>query len=235
MKKSLVIDSGAIISMVTNNLLWTVRHLAKKYKGDFLITESVKEELINYPMTTKKFKFEAFMINDLILEKHIKLIDNDAELERLSSKLMYLANNIYIAKNRPISVLQKAETDTLALAILMKSDAMLIDERTLRLLVEDPNKLSYILGHRLHTKVSINKSNLNQFSEMVKKINILRSTEIVTIAYEMGLLNRYISSGTKLHSEYKKPLLEGVLWALKLKGCSISEEEINEILRFEKV
>ena len=47
----------------------------------------------------------------------------------------------------------------------------------------------------------------------------------------MKLLDKYITVNKVLKKNKRKILLEGVLWGLKLKGCSISPEEINEILR----
>lgn len=232
MKKTIVLDTGTVISMVTNNLLWTFRYLAKKYKGQFLIPDSVKEELVNYPLKTRKFKFEALMINDLLLEGYIKVY-HPPNLDKISKELVSLANDMFIAKGNPVRVLHRAETDVLALAISLNSDALLVDERTLRLLVENPEKLKHILENKLHTKISINSGNVDKFKKMVKNIHVLRSTELVTIAYELGLLDRYISVGKVVHKKFRKPLLEGALWALKLKGCSISKEEIEEILKFE--
>ncbi|MCD4759701.1 hypothetical protein K8R33_02345 [archaeon] len=234
MKKTIVVDTGTVISMVTNNLLWTFRYLSKKYKGDFLIPESVKTELIDYPMKTKKFKLEALMINDLILEGQLKVV-KPVRAKEISHKLMNLANTMFLAKRNPVKILQKAETDVLALVISLNSDALLVDERTLRLLVEDPEKLSKILERRLHTKIVMDRKVMKEFKKMVKGVNILRSTEVVTIAYELGLLDRYISVGKKVHKKYRGALLEGALWALKLKGCAISKEEIDDILEFEGI
>jgi hypothetical protein len=33
----------------------------------------------------------------------------------------------------------------------------------------------------------------------------------------------------------KKTLLEGLLWGVKLNGCSVSEREIDEVIKIEKV
>ena len=231
--KSIIVDTGSVISLVTNNLLWLFKHLDKHYPGSFVIPGSVRSELIDYPMKTKKFKLESLMVNDLIMEGHFKVYDKNKEVSLVSDKLMDYANNMFVARGRPVKILQKAETDVLALAIHLKSDALLVDERALRLLVENPKKMVKILGGKLHTQVTINQNEMKEFSKMVKGINVLRSTELVTVAYELGLLDRYITAKKVLHKKYKQPLLEGALWALKLKGCSISSEEIDEILKFE--
>ena len=230
--KSIAIDSGTVISMVTNSLFWVFKHLAKQYKGEFVISKSVYDEIVSYPLTTKRFKLEAIMVNDYILEGIIK-VEDPKELGNLSSELLELANDIFLVKGEPMKILHKAEVDVLALAIHLKSDALLTDERALRLLIENPTKLQKLMENKLHTKIMLNKGKLDVFRELTKNINVMRSTELITIAYELGLLNRYITAKKIVHNKYKKSLLEGALWALKLKGCSISEEEIKEIIKFE--
>ena len=41
--KSLVFDTGSVISLVMNNLLWTLKPLKKQYGGDFFIPKGVKK------------------------------------------------------------------------------------------------------------------------------------------------------------------------------------------------
>ena len=64
--RSIVFDTGPIISLTTNNLLWLLEPLKKKYKGHFHITSDVKRELIDRPLQTKKFKFEALQVMHII-------------------------------------------------------------------------------------------------------------------------------------------------------------------------
>ena len=71
--KSIVFDTGSIISLVTTNLLWTLKRLKKRYKGDFLIPGSVKSELIDRPLKSKKFRLEGIVIQDFLFEEVIKL------------------------------------------------------------------------------------------------------------------------------------------------------------------
>ena len=79
------------------------------------------------------------------------------------------------------------------------------------------NFLLYISKNKLHTNIHVNKDNLKKVANITKDINILRSTEIVTMAYEKGLLDKFLP-------ELEKPretLLDGLLWGVKLNGCSI--------------
>ena len=53
--------------------------------------------------------------------------------------------------------------------------------------------------------------------------------ELVTVAYELGILDSYI---TKI-PDARKNLLEGVLWGVKLNGCAVSKDEIEQIVNLE--
>ena len=59
---------------------------------------------------------------------------------------------------------------------------------------------------------------------------------MMVIAYEKGMLNKYLSSNQKVVKiNQKRQLLEGLLWGLKLRGASMRMDELNKILAIEKV
>lgn len=228
--KSIIFDTSTIISIVTNNLLWVMDNLKNQFKGDFIIPNSVRAEIIDNPLKTKKFKLEALMVKDYVEEGVFKL-QSSAIIRETANKLLQLANSAFISKNHPIKVISMGEAEALALAIHLKSDALAIDERTLRLLVEDPDSLHQILERKLNKKIIVNKENLDEFKNKCKNVKVIRSTELITIAFDLGLLDKYITAKKIIHRDLKKILLEGALWGLKLRGASISESEINEILK----
>jgi predicted nucleic acid-binding protein len=228
--RSIVFDTSTIISLVTNNLLWITEKLKHYYNGDFILPKSVETELINYPLTTKKYKLEALIIKDYVEEGIFKLYSS-ITVKETANNLLNLANHAFISKNHPIKILSLAEIEALSIAIRLKSDALAVDERTLRLLIENPDKLHKLLEHKLNKKIIINKEALKEIREKAKDVKIIRSTELATVAYDAGLLDKYISTKKHFHKELKKTLLEGVLWGLKLRGASISTQEINEIIK----
>lgn len=221
--RALVFDTGSLISLVTNNLLWILRPLKKQFRGDFLISESVKEEIIDHPLKTKKFKLEGLMVQDLFREGVFALAKNKHSQDKIN-EILDLANNCFLAKNHPIKIVDKAEIETLTIVLQHKAQAMIIDERTLRLLIEDPEKLEKVLEIRSNEKVEMNKENIAKFKEITKDIKVFRSTELAYIAYKLGILDKYITAKKITDKKLKRELLEGTLWALKLKGCSISEQ-----------
>ena len=230
--KSLIFDSSAIISITINNLLNKLSELKKHYNGEFLITKEVINEIINNPLRTKKFKLEALQLANFLANNYIKVYEHD--LSNKTNYLLTLANSIYNAQDNYIKILQKAEVESLALTSLLDADALVIDERTTRLLIEDPLKLKHLLENKLHTKITLDKSNLLYFKKETKNIKVIRSSELMIMAFELNLFQDYEKS-KDLVKDYKKELLEGILWGLRLKGCAISIQEINDVLKFERI
>jgi predicted nucleic acid-binding protein len=227
--KTIVFDTGPIITFTLNGLLWTLEPLRKKFNGQFIITNDVKRELIIKPLTTKKYKLEALQIMPLLKEGTLKLLDNE-EIDRKAAWLQQTSNNIFVSKGNSIHIVEYAEMQALAAAIIMKADAVVIDERTTRLLVEDPKKIAERMKMKLHTGISINEKNLSLIRNEVQGMKVIRSSELAIIAYELGILDKYLQAEEQVG---RKNVLEGVLWAVKLQGCSISEEEILQTLKIE--
>ena len=224
--KSLVFDTGTIIGLILNNSLWILESLKKKFGGEFYITPIVKYELVDRPIKGKKFKFEAIIIADYIKRGILKVYDSDLKVK--TNRIMSFANKVFSSSDGFLKLFQEAEMEALALVKEINADALLIDERSTRVLVENPKNLVKLLTKKLHTKVWINNDNLKMFLKEVGKVSVLRSAELLVLAYEQGLMDKYISS-----YEDEKELLEAILWGTKLRGCSISVDEINDIIKLE--
>lgn len=230
--RSLIFDTGPIISLVTNNLIWILEPLKKRFKGEFYITPSVKKELIDKALLTKRFEFEALQISQLLKRNILKIIDNK-DIARLSKKLLNLANHSFKARGNWIKIVSKAEIEALATDAVLDSEAAVIDERTIRLLLENSPNLTNLMEKRLRCAVQPNKPNIKEFKKLLENVQIIRSTELVAVAYRLGLLNDYIVEKSDLVKNPKKRLLDAALWAVKVRGCSISGKEIKEILKLE--
>ena len=61
----------------------------------------------------------------------------------------------------------------------------------------------------------------------MKNVKVIRSTELVLMAYEFGLLDKYLINVSR------EQLLDALLWGLKIRGCSISNEEVESLTDFE--
>ncbi len=228
--KSIVFDSGPIISLAMNNLLWLLDPLKQKFKGEFFIPEAVKAEIIDRPLTTKIFEFEALQVESLIRQETIKIISS-SEIERLANHLGTLANSAFVAMGNPIKIVQYGEMQALATAINLDSDAIVIDERITRLMIENPRIVAEIMRNKLHTHIQINMQNIDEFQQHTRRIRVIRSVELVTIAFEQGMLQKYLPE----RQDGRRMLLDSILWGVKLKGCSVSPSEIERIMKLEKV
>ncbi|MBL7054947.1 hypothetical protein ISS05_04285 [Candidatus Woesearchaeota archaeon] len=226
--KSIVFDAGPIISLAINDLLWLLEPLKKRFKGNFYISKGIKQEIVDKPLKTKRFKFEALKVLNYIENGTISIVDNE-DIRKKTELLLDLANNSFIAHNHPINIVHYGEMSGIATAILNNSDAYAVDERTTRTLIENPDKLKNILRHTLHTRIKIDYSKLKEFQKLTKNIKVIRSVELVTIAYELGLLDKYLVNTINP----RQTLLESVLWGVKLNGCAVSKREIEQILKIE--
>lgn len=218
-KKYLIFDAGPLINFAMNGLLPLLKKVKQEFKGDFLITKEVKREAIDYPESTRRFELEALQIKELFNENVIKHADiTEQEVDKLREKreqIMNIANNTFFANNKPIHLLDKGECAALALAIILNQPSVLvIDERTTRMLIENPDNLRKLLQKKLHTEIKVKKENFAFF----KDFKVIRSTELAYIANKRKLI------------ELKDPkAYEAILYGLKYKGCSVSEEEIEEM------
>jgi len=218
MKKSLIFDAGPLINFAMNGSLHILEKLKKEFNGDFLITKEVKKEIIDTPLGIKRFELEALQLKSLYDRGIIKLADLTPqqvnELRKKRDKITNIANTTFKTKKRYVHLIDKGESAVLALSSILKSQNIVIDERTTRILCENPENLKKLFEKKLHTSITANKKNYSYF----KDYKVIRSTELAYIAYKKGLF------------DIKDPrILEAALYGLKYKGCSISEAEIEEV------
>lgn len=221
--RALIFDTSTVISLATNNLLWTLENLKKQFNGTFMVPESVHRELVDNPLKSKRYKLEALIIQELFDIGLFKIYNND-KIKKLTDKFLNMTNTTFMTKSNYIKIIDLAELESLVLADYFKVDGYVVDERTIRLLVEDPLLIANILRDKLHTKININYDNIDILKKEFGVVKILRSVELMLIAYKSGLFNRYIKKNKE------KDFLDGLLWGLKLRGCSITENEIKELL-----
>lgn len=223
--KVLIFDSSALISLTMNGLLEEFKELKKVFPGKFIIPREVKEEVVNKPLKIKRFELEAIKIEELIKERVLELPEeievNSNRISKETNNLLQIANSTFFEKSgKGIHLIDSGETACLALSqILNKTgvdNAIVVDERTTRLLSERPENLRKLLIKKIHTEIRMKKSNLKQFSG----IKMVRSAELMFIAYKKGLMRLK-----------DKNTLDAVLYALKFKGCAISGKEIEDLKR----
>lgn len=223
-EKIIIFDSSTLISFAMNGLFEEFKALKKSFSGKFIITKEVKQEIVDNPVKIKRFELEALKIEEMIQQKILELpnaVDvEDKKIADRTVELMKVANNTFISEGVGIKLIDLGETSSVALSQILTErgikNVLAIDERTTRMLSENPETLKNIMQKRLHTKITIKTENLKFF----KNLRFLRSTELIYVAYKKGII-----------SMRSKNVLDALLYSLKFKGCSISDEEIEEIKR----
>lgn len=223
-QKALIFDSGTLINLTMNGLLYLLPELKRILNGKFLITPAVKYEIVDRPLNIERFEFEALQIQSMIksgvLEMPESIGANAEALKHDTSLLLDKANHFLEVNGQWINIVSEAEISCLALSDECSrkgiENIIAIDERTTRLLAEKPENLEKLMSEKLHKRVKLIAADYKIFS----KYRFIRSSELVFVAHKKGLLN---VKGDKV--------LEAVLYATKFKGSSISFEEIDELKR----
>ncbi|MFC1682046.1 hypothetical protein ACFL0X_00325 [Nanoarchaeota archaeon] len=219
MKKAIIFDASSLISFSMNGLYKELEGLKKIFGGSFLIPEEVKVEVIDKPLKIKRFELEGLRLKKLLDEGVLELPKID--VSKSANELMNVANSTFSARGKDIKLLDLGEVACLALSKVLNEkqieNILAVDERTLRSLCETPESLRKHLSRKLHTSVKAKKENYDLF----KDFKIIRSAELIYVAHKKGLVE--LKDG--------KQVLDALLYALKFKGCSISDEEIREMKR----
>lgn len=222
--KVLILDSGILINLSMNGLLYIFEELKKITGVRFIISKDVKYEVVDRPIGIPRFELGALRVNEMINQKILETPQDfgvsEEEIKPLTDKYMQIANNSIYASNNPIRIVSEAEISCLALSKILTDkgidNIIGIDERTTRLLAEKPENLEQLMQKRLHKRVTLKKDSFSAF----KGFKFLRSTELVYVAYKKGVLK---VKGPKV--------LEATLYATKFKGASVSYEELDVMKR----
>jgi hypothetical protein len=218
--KCLIFDAGPLINFSMNGLLHYLPELKKDFDGKFLITRAVKYEILDRPIRTPRFELGALRIKQLLAMKVLELPNSlgimEGHLRKATKEFMSIANSSVMSRERPVNIVSEAEMSCLALANELarkKIESLIaIDERTTRILSENPKSLEILMSKKLHHHVKVDEGRLQIF----KGFRFIRSSELAYVLYKKGLFN--------LNG---KESLEALLYATKFKGSSISFDEIK--------
>ncbi len=224
--KALFFDTGPIITLVMSRMIWILPELKKKYGGKFYITPSVKRELITRPMDIKRFQFEALQALKLIKDGVLEVYEDVPQKE--VTRLHAIANSSFKIADQNMEVVQSGEIESVVCALKAGAEAMIMDERTMRLFIENNKEMKALLERRFNKAVSVDAEKMKQFSKELGNIQIIRSVELVGVAYRMGLLDAYLPP----LKNGREVLVEAALWNAKYNGAAVTEDEVEEIKNF---
>ncbi len=232
MPKVLIFDASTLITLVMNGLTEELRSLKKIFNGKFIITNEVKKEIVDKPITIARFKLEALrlkqLIDESVLEMPLSVKVKEEEISKEANKILSIANNIFAGQvkgeklSKTIRIIDLGEASCLALSKILTQkgikNILAVDERTTRMLGEKPENLQQLLERKLRSRIDLKEKNF----EFFKGFNFIRSSELVYVANKKGLV--------KLKNHV---VLGALLYAVKFKGCAISMDEIKEMIKLD--
>jgi len=213
--KGIFFDASTLISFALTCTLKLLDRLNALYEGDFCITPVVKAETIDRAAKTLRFRWEGLRLLNMLETGTLKLVEDS---QRDVNRWLKIINHTFFARGHAIKIVHPGEISAAVVASQSNADALAIDERTTRMLIEDPFLLKDLLEHKLHTKIEADERNLKRIIRYFGDLKVLRSVDLAYGAFKIGA----IKNKNELHA---------ILWALKFAGCAVSESEIMFYLK----
>src|SRR3989344_2669996 len=180
----------------------------------------------NYGRYNKSIRTLYEQVKKLVRDGVLRIYENIPQGK--VTQLARLANSSFSIQNKTMDVIQSGEMESVVAALQEGAQALVIDERTIRLFIESPLEMEKLLEMRFQKNVIPNRQRLQEFSRQLQGIPIIRSIELVGAAFTLGLLDPYIPPEKKGREE----LLSAVLWATKYNGCAVTDHEVGEMEAF---
>ncbi len=215
----IVCDSSSLISLADTCNAEALMFLKERTGAEFVIPPVVKEEIIGAPIKVKALEYSALRIRKLV-EDGVLLVESAPGLQAKTSEILDSANSIYLVGGKPLRVLHEGEAEALALASPAAASALLVDEKTTRLVLEDPVKLKKVIEGEYAEKLVLDMPAYQKFRSLVPPMPIMRSAELLALAAKRGYFKQY--------GEYEEEAFHASIYSLRMAGCSLAQEELKE-------
>ncbi len=220
--KKIIVDSSSLITMSTTCLLSLFRRISEKENVKFIIPESVYYETVEKPIRIRRFELNALRIRKAVEEGHLEVAKTTPATKKTMEMLSTVTANICSANGRMLKLINLGEAETLALMKEISAEILLIDERTTRMIIEEPENVMSFLEKRHKCEIKVNRGELDKFTEFFEHIKIIRSVELIALAYKDGSFAEIMDKNTQS--------LEAALFAAKYAGCAVSTMEIKDFV-----
>ncbi|OIO26648.1 hypothetical protein COU38_03785 [Candidatus Micrarchaeota archaeon CG10_big_fil_rev_8_21_14_0_10_54_18] len=215
---TVICDASSVISLSETCNINALQYLKDNAGTAFIIPPAVQKELIESPLHIKHYWFSALRMRRLINAGTLRTV-SPPNLRKETRRLDSLANNVFKVGRRPLKILHQGELECLALASSVNAAALLVDEKTTRLLVENPNLLLESIQGEQKNKVYVNQKHLRAFRKNAY-YPVIRSTEVIAVAAEQGFYRDY--------GVDEAEAARAAMHALRHAGCSITHRELDE-------
>ncbi|MBI2445159.1 hypothetical protein HYV43_02100 [Candidatus Micrarchaeota archaeon] len=220
-----VCDSSTLIALAETGTLDALAFLKQKAGARFFVPPAVVFETIQRPEEIAQYAFSAFKIERALQEGVLERTPSKRAPPKTGQVLEH-ANNVFSVNGRPLKILHAGEAEALAAYDEMQARAILVDEKTTRLFIEDSALLRQSLEREYRGKVKVNADASERLQKLLKGMNCVRSTEVLAIAFEKGFFQAYAKNEEKA--------FHAALFAVKKAGCSITTHELLEYQEVKK-
>ncbi|GAI37235.1 unnamed protein product, partial [marine sediment metagenome] len=122
-QKVIIFDASTLISLAMNGLFNELRELKKIFKGKFIITKDVKREIIDKPITIKRFELEALrlkkLLDDKVIEMPSSLKIDETQISKKVIEIRDIANSTFHGRGEDIKLIDSGEISCLALSRIL--------------------------------------------------------------------------------------------------------------------
>lgn len=213
-----ICDSSSLISLSETCNIEALGFLSKNSRMRFYISPAVEKEIIFNPLNYTQHAFSAMRLKKQVLDGVLKVASANPKPEY--DALYDLSNHLFSVNGNPLKILQAGELECMAVYRKVRADAMLVDEKTARLVIESPRKLLETLRAEYRSRVDLNESAGVKLEELLSGVKVFRSSELLALAYGKGFFDGYkpVAADAFHAAEY----------AARNAGCSISAKELAE-------
>ncbi|MFA4946319.1 MAG: hypothetical protein WC607_02130 [Candidatus Micrarchaeia archaeon] len=216
---NIVCDSSTLISLGSTGVLDCLEFLTQKTGASFIIPPAVEREIIGHALRIDKYRFSGLRLKSLVRRGVLKVVALPP-LTREGHRILDEANNAFKERGRAFQILQEGEAECIALLSFVPAAALAVDEKTTRLLLEDPAGLARVIQADAGERVEADQGALAALAKRRGNTPIIRSTEILAVAVEKGFFDSF--------GQDKAEALKAGVNALRRAGCSISHRELDE-------
>ncbi len=220
---TIVFDSSVLISISEKCFLRILKRFKEKNNIRFVIPQSVFDESVSRPESIRRFELNAVRLHQAVLDGWIELVQGNESTQKLVAQISAWSNNSFLMDDKPLRLLQAGELETLALFKQLNADALAIDERTCRMILEDPFRLKSLISKRQDKPVFMDHHAVDSLTDFLHEPLIVRSCDLLGLAFRQNLFEEDMPQS--------KQCLEAALWAVKFAGCAVSGGEIDEYLK----
>lgn len=217
MASSIVCDSSSLISFSDTCNIDVLRFLKQK-GARFFVPPGVNFEIIKNPLHIRRYQFSAVRLKKILDDGVLELASPESLLQK-TADFLDASNNLFFARDKFLPLVQQGEAECVAAYREVGAKALLVDEKTTRLLIENPVRLYEILQEEYAGKIRMNDENLKRIRDITRGMSVVRSCDVLAAASRRGFFDGF---------QDKALAVNAAIYSLKESGCGLSNQELEQ-------